>query len=329
MSNNKPISVNITDKNIMIVFEGLPPYTIRRTDDEDQQQRYDLIKAKIVNAYENNTDENWEEIRSLFAPVIKKEDIYIDKDHEKRMGKNGIVFKDGNFYYKGYKLKNYLIHRILEIKKESEMTNQPFKHLINPLVMFLENLMKNPSNNSVAQLYRFVEHTKLPITEDGCILAYKIVTHDYKDKHSKSINNKVGAKPWMPRNEVDDNPHQTCSSGYHFCSYKYATGFFNSGNDRMVVIKVNPADVVSIPVDYNNEKGRCCQYEVLYEIPMEEVRKEDVLRINRDDNIDFDEYDPDIDDDFFNEELDELYCPHCGEELSEDDNFCPDCGEEL
>ena len=32
-----------------------------------------------------------------------------------------------------------------------------------------------------------------------------------------------------------------------------------------MLVKVDPADVVSIPVDYNNTKMRCCRYEVIGE----------------------------------------------------------------
>ena len=35
-----------------------------------------------------------------------------------------------------------------------------------------------------------------------------------------------------------------------------------------MLLKINPADVVSIPIDYNNSKGRCCRYEVIKELPM-------------------------------------------------------------
>ena len=35
---------------------------------------------------------------------------------------------------------------------------------------------------------------------------------------------------------------------------------------RLMVMKVNPADVVSIPHDYKNQKGRCAKYEVIAEI---------------------------------------------------------------
>ena len=30
-----------------------------------------------------------------------------------------------------------------------------------------------------------------------------------------------------------------------------------------MVVKINPRDVVSIPEDYDNAKGRCCRYEVV------------------------------------------------------------------
>ena len=32
-----------------------------------------------------------------------------------------------------------------------------------------------------------------------------------------------------------------------------------------MIVKINPADVVSIPKDYNNTKGRACKYEVIAE----------------------------------------------------------------
>jgi len=33
-----------------------------------------------------------------------------------------------------------------------------------------------------------------------------------------------------------------------------------------VIVKINPADVVAIPSDYKNTKGRCCRYEVVAEM---------------------------------------------------------------
>jgi hypothetical protein len=33
-----------------------------------------------------------------------------------------------------------------------------------------------------------------------------------------------------------------------------------------MILKINPADVVSIPTDYNGSKGRCMKYEVIAEV---------------------------------------------------------------
>jgi hypothetical protein len=68
----------------------------------------------------------------------------------------------------------------------------------------------------------------------------------------------------MERNKVNENKDQTCSYGLHFAAYEYAEGFGRGG--RMMIMKINPKDVVSIPSDYNNQKGRCCKYEVLAEV---------------------------------------------------------------
>jgi hypothetical protein len=73
----------------------------------------------------------------------------------------------------------------------------------------------------------------------------------------------------MNRQDVDDNCNNTCSTGLHFCSLNYL-GSFGSSGDPVVILKIDPKDVVSIPVDYNNTKGRCCKYEVvgLYTQPL-------------------------------------------------------------
>jgi len=41
------------------------------------------------------------------------------------------------------------------------------------------------------------------------------------------------------------------------------------GGERIVIVKINPADVVSIPSDYNDAKGRTCRYEVIGELGVE------------------------------------------------------------
>ncbi len=56
---------------------------------------------------------------------------------------------------------------------------------------------------------------------------------------------------------------------------EYAGGF--AGNN-LIEVAVNPADVVSVPYDYNQQKCRCCRYEVLTGTP-KPVGAPDVLVI--------------------------------------------------
>ena len=89
------------------------------------------------------------------------------------------------------------------------------------------------------------------------------------DIHSGTIRNAVGDKVSMERNDVDDNRNVTCSDGLHFAAYGYAStwaGRIDGVNRKLMLMKVHPRDVVSIPIDYNNQKGRCCYYEVVDEI---------------------------------------------------------------
>ena len=55
--------------------------------------------------------------------------------------------------------------------------------------------------------------------------------------------------------------------------------YYGFDDSRVMLVKINPKNVVSIPVDYNLAKGRCCEYEVVDEIIDCENNKEkfDVL----------------------------------------------------
>jgi len=167
-----------------------------------------------------------------------------------------VTVRNGVVYWHDTPMDNSLTKRILK------MISDGFNVL--PLVTFMDRLMDNPSGRAVKELYRFLECNDLPITEDGYFLAYKNVREDYLDRHSRKYDNSVGKTCSMPRNEVMDDPNQTCSAGLHFCSMHYLNSMWGHGGHTMVV-KINPKDVVSIPVDYDNSKGRCCEYTVIAE----------------------------------------------------------------
>lgn len=180
------------------------------------------------------------------------------------------------------------------------------------MIKFLENLMENPSNRAVNELFGFLDSCKLPITADGHFLAYKRINDDYTDCHTGTFNNSPGQVLEMPRNRVDEDKDRTCSSGFHFCSYDYLKHFWG---DRIVVLKINPRDVVAIPSDYNNAKGRTARYEVVDEIPLDEYK---VPTYTITDSF-TDEYSQDVDDEYVDEDDDIL--DRWGDDDDDDEYF--------
>lgn len=168
-----------------------------------------------------------------------------------------IKIENDTLTYKGKSMHSSLATRVIDMVREGFDAA--------PMVMFMENLMNNPSHRAVMELYGFLETNSLPITSDGHFLAYKRVRSDYRDIYTGTIDNSVGQVVEMERWEVDDDKGRTCSHGLHFCSKEYLK-YFGRHNDPIMILKINPADVVSIPVDYNNTKGRCCRYEVIAQL---------------------------------------------------------------
>lgn len=134
-----------------------------------------------------------------------------------------------------------------------------------PLFNFLRKVRLNPAKHAQDELLLFCVANGFMIHEDGDLVAYKAVRNNYTDIHSGKFSNTIGSVVTMPRGQVDDNRHQTCSTGLHFASHEYAKNFGGS-ESRLMVMKINPRDVVSIPSDYDNQKGRCCRYEVIAEL---------------------------------------------------------------
>jgi hypothetical protein len=195
----------------------------------------------------------------------------------------GIEIADGVIYYQGEPLHNYVVDRIFDFMDEG----LPFE----PLANFLDKLMSNPSRRAVSELYKFLEHKHLPICEDGDFLAYKSVTEDYKDHHSGTFYNGVGEVLEMPRNAVCDDADVGCSYGFHAGSYEYAKNF-GSGNSRLVIVKINPADVVSVPKDCDCQKLRTSRYEVVKDF--EQVYRKPL-------NTEFTSYEEDYDDEDYDD----------------------------
>ena len=141
-----------------------------------------------------------------------------------------------------------------------------------PLLKFLDNLMDNPSYRAVKETYGFLEACNLPITDDGHFLAYKMIRGDYTDIYTGRMDNSVGTVVEVARNMVDEDSNRTCSYGLHCCSREYLySGYGRCYDERIVVVKINPRDVVAVPSDYNNSKMRVCRYKVVDELSREDL----------------------------------------------------------
>lgn len=179
----------------------------------------------------------------------------------------GIYLLNGMLRCDKYDIPASLATRIAEMFRQGFSTDR--------LVMFLENVMLNPNESGtiVDEIHQFLEHCKLPLTADGCFLAYKMVTPDFMDLYTNSMDNSVGTIVEMPREDCDFNRGRTCSRGLHFCSEGYLGSYGTRDSDQVVIVKVNPKDITSIPEEYGYEKGRACSYEIVEAIGWEDIIK--------------------------------------------------------
>jgi hypothetical protein len=222
-----------------------------------------------------------------------------------------VTIDNGQIYYGGILIHNTLTERIIKMMTEGFK----FDHMIK----FLKNIMENPSKRAVDETYWFLENYGLPITDDGCFLAYKAVRNNYTDIYSGKFNNAIGAVVSMPRNMVDDNYGIDCSNGLHVGALDYVVGYghFVKGQaptadgNRLLLVKVNPKDVVSVPKYEGHTKMRVCEYtivsevkdvikeldKVVYSSNAQEIQPDDTHWTSLGDIIDRDELDDECSDD--------------------------------
>lgn len=134
-----------------------------------------------------------------------------------------------------------------------------------PLENVCRNFLQNPSAVALEEGFLFCTANDFLIDEQGFIICYKYVTNDYKDCYTKKIDNRVGQRPSMPRNAVDDRRNNTCSHGLHVGAYGYVYKYGLVEGQRMMIVRVHPKDIVSVPADYGDMKMRVSEYEVIGE----------------------------------------------------------------
>ena len=233
MSNNQALPFLKTDSAITVFFGANDNHTVSKGD-----TRYKQVVAAI-------RDNLWDSLRG----ILDVKNRLVNESNGRIYLVNGVLQSDL------YVVPAMLGRRIVQLYHEGLSTDS--------YIRFLENVNENPDPCAVEETYGFIEHCNLPITPDGCFLAYKMVTSDFLDIYTKSVDNSVGQIVTMERDDVDSDCNRTCSSGLHFCSEGYLGKYGSERHDQIVIVKINPRDVVSIPVDYKFAKGRCCRYEVV------------------------------------------------------------------
>ncbi len=239
-----------TNDSLIISYEG-KTHTFHKT-----SQYYEDVLAAIRSGDHSNI--------SNLIDLAKKVSAYSNGNFN--------YTEDGEIFVDGEQVHGCVATRIFEFMKEK------LPH--EPLLKFVRRLRNNPSNNSVNRLYACLEKNHHPILEDGRFLAYKAVRGDYLDKYSGTFDNSPGKWCEMPRNKVNDDPNALCSHGLHIASFAYAQGFQSKVGDRMVEVAVDPADIVSVPTDYNDQKMRVSKYEVIRDALGHEITAQ-YLELNR------------------------------------------------
>ena len=169
----------------------------------------------------------------------------------------------GEIFYKGKKVEASITERIIGMIREGK----PVKHMLR----FMDNLYQNPSETAVREFFGWWQKNGLPITDDGCFLAYKSVRSNYTDTYSGTVSNRPGQVIMMARKAADDDYNSQCSTGFHLCSRHY--GIYG---DKVMVGKVNPKYLLSAV----GGKIRVTQYEVLKELAnkYQDILNEDFIQ---------------------------------------------------
>ena len=258
--------------------------------------------SKFESAVKAFTENDQEKLYLVLNPAQVFKSLYAKYEQ--------IEVKDGNVYVSGDPISNLVASRILDFLAQGVDCLPVFK--------FITKLNLNPSARAVNELYTFLEHEFLPLTANGNFLAYKALRSDYRDIHTGKNDNSVGNVLEMPRNKVDDNKDVGCSKGLHAGALNYAREY-RPFDGKLVVVEINPADVVSIPTDCEFQKLRTCKYKVVaeYEVPLEDLSYESRFTTENDDDVDR-EWD---DEDTFS------VCSDCGRNwiLCVECDYCSDC----
>lgn len=241
------VPYSISDRTFSAFIDGRSYQTDR------SNPRFDEIRTLLA-----DPDATEAQLVDLMSPIGAIVDSFT--------GSTAVAIVDNEVVINGQVIHSSLTQRLLDVVREG-LPSDGF-------VAFVQNVFANPADFSREELYLWLEKADLPITPDGCFLAYKIVKHDYRDIFSGKFDNSVGQTVVLPggRAAVHTDRSHTCARGLHFCSKGYLPHYGVGEGSHVMLVKINPADVVSIPNDCDSAKGRTWRYEVIGEVPRDQIQ---------------------------------------------------------
>lgn len=251
---------------------------------------------RLVELVPRATDADADEVFNLLDPAVAV-DEYFTRLSERVTIKGGTLFLDGE------PINGALVDAILRYMNDNADDAQP-------LVNFLEKVVVNPNEHSREQLYEWLARHDFAINDSGNFLAYKGVRPRSSDDryryesistgkatvdgttYTGAIPNDEGAVVEMPRSSVQHDPSVGCHTGLHAGTWDYASQF---SQGAVLLVEINPRDVVSVPTDCNWQKIRTCRYRVVEvienELPSSYYSIDEVDYSDDDEDDDYDDGD--------------------------------------
>lgn len=282
---------------------GLIPITLN---EEDRPESY--IKALgILNKADLETEEIANNLFEVMSPAVK---VQREISSSYYLSDN-LDFRDGTIFFHEHQLEETLSNHMLSLLDDNDVPKS--ERMWKAFMNFLDKLYQNVSEDVKQQLFKWMDYENragndFGIADDGDIIGYKgcggtllkpmsvfegraiVDGVEVKGK----IPNKVGSVISMPRSEVQHDPSIGCSVGLHVGTRDYATNWA----DILILVKVNPRDIVSVPYEVDSQKMRVCEYTVMkvtapeeehLRFHTEEAENNDLLKIEDVEDMLYDE----------------------------------------
>jgi len=236
------VAFHLSDHNIIFIAKG-KTYNVSR-----EHTNFEVIREQILT--NQGTEDELIELADIPTTIYKVSNGKIE------------VVNGAEVHYEGKPLHNVWTERLLKFMKEGVT--------IDPLLIALESLQRNPSYMARERLPLFQETNLLGFLPDGLLTGLKAVKHNFMDKRTGKIDNSPGKFISMPRHEISDDPDLHCHTGLHVGSWDYVSSFASNADDRIILVAFWPEDVVCVPRDLQT-KIRVCAYESLSELQRSDV----------------------------------------------------------